>query len=386
MHGADQRNARAGIHEVASARLVALLRQYPEHATYAASEMRPDARRLGCRPRAGGRTGPGPPALPRVPEQRPVHGRARVGAEVGLITRTLARSTRRSWPSGSASPSAARSILLPDPRGRAAHRQRRCTTWPTWPPAASRAPRGPGPGPRALHPGARDDRAHRAGAVAFGGAGARWPSWSWPAAEPSQPAPGCSATWRPCTGAPSTRPPTGRRELRERAPRSASCGDASDEMSRAARIDPLTGLGNRRALDEWMRRPGRRTRRGVRRRRPLQAGQRHVLPRDRRPGPPGRRRACSAPPSAPTTGWPATAATSSSSSAPAAAPAPEPSPNASTPRVRDHDWTQLADGLHVTISVGVTPGIDGGDPLALADAALYRAKRGGRNQVAVAAG
>ena len=51
--------------------------------------------------------------------------------------------------------------------------------------------------------------------------------------------------------------------------------------------------------------------------------------------------------------------------------------------VRDHDWTALAAGLRVTVSVGVATGILG-DPLALADEALYRAKRGGRNQVAVA--
>jgi diguanylate cyclase (GGDEF)-like protein len=52
--------------------------------------------------------------------------------------------------------------------------------------------------------------------------------------------------------------------------------------------------------------------------------------------------------------------------------------------VRDHDWSALAADLQVTVSVGVATSIGGGDPLAMADEALYRAKRGGRNQVATA--
>ena len=53
--------------------------------------------------------------------------------------------------------------------------------------------------------------------------------------------------------------------------------------------------------------------------------------------------------------------------------------------VRAHSWSDLAEGLTVTITVGVAGGAEQGDPEQLmrrADAALYRGKRSGRDTVA----
>lgn len=50
--------------------------------------------------------------------------------------------------------------------------------------------------------------------------------------------------------------------------------------------------------------------------------------------------------------------------------------------VRDFPWSSIAEGLEVTVSVGVGGGT-AGDHLAAADAALLEAKRGGRDRVAV---
>ncbi|MFC6007724.1 tetratricopeptide repeat-containing diguanylate cyclase [Angustibacter luteus] len=52
--------------------------------------------------------------------------------------------------------------------------------------------------------------------------------------------------------------------------------------------------------------------------------------------------------------------------------------------VREHDWTTLADALRVTVSIGVASSISGGDALGAADSALFEAKRAGRDQIAVA--
>lgn len=54
--------------------------------------------------------------------------------------------------------------------------------------------------------------------------------------------------------------------------------------------------------------------------------------------------------------------------------------------VSDHRWSELATGLTITCSIGVTmsrPGEDVASVLARADTALYRAKTGGRNAVRV---
>jgi PleD family two-component response regulator len=54
-------------------------------------------------------------------------------------------------------------------------------------------------------------------------------------------------------------------------------------------------------------------------------------------------------------------------------------------RIADHDWSQVAHGLLLTLSAGVAGGVAGElrDVLLRADAALYEAKRGGRNQVVI---
>jgi diguanylate cyclase (GGDEF)-like protein len=54
-------------------------------------------------------------------------------------------------------------------------------------------------------------------------------------------------------------------------------------------------------------------------------------------------------------------------------------------RVRNHPWRQLADGLGVTVSAGVASGpvADLDVVLARADAALYTAKRSGRDRAVV---
>jgi len=54
--------------------------------------------------------------------------------------------------------------------------------------------------------------------------------------------------------------------------------------------------------------------------------------------------------------------------------------------VRDHPWSDLADGLTVSISVGVHHGSNQELPALLGDADrhLYTAKRGGRGRVAAA--
>lgn len=51
-------------------------------------------------------------------------------------------------------------------------------------------------------------------------------------------------------------------------------------------------------------------------------------------------------------------------------------------RVEQHDWRRIADGLRVTVSVGVAPADGSPNQLQRADALLYEAKRSGRNRVA----
>ncbi|GAA2036362.1 GGDEF domain-containing protein [Pseudokineococcus marinus] len=53
--------------------------------------------------------------------------------------------------------------------------------------------------------------------------------------------------------------------------------------------------------------------------------------------------------------------------------------------VRAHDWEQIAPGLRVTVSVGVEAGAAVASALSSADSALYAAKRGGRDRIVVAA-
>ncbi|WP_299035375.1 GGDEF domain-containing protein [uncultured Pseudokineococcus sp.] len=53
--------------------------------------------------------------------------------------------------------------------------------------------------------------------------------------------------------------------------------------------------------------------------------------------------------------------------------------------VRQHDWQQVAPGLAVTVSVGVERGAPVASALASADAALYAAKRAGRDRIVVGA-
>lgn len=52
--------------------------------------------------------------------------------------------------------------------------------------------------------------------------------------------------------------------------------------------------------------------------------------------------------------------------------------------VRTMDWGRIAEGLRVTASIGVASGADGEQALAAADAALYAAKRAGRDRVVAA--
>ncbi|GAB1691579.1 hypothetical protein KRM28CT15_33820 [Krasilnikovia sp. M28-CT-15] len=53
--------------------------------------------------------------------------------------------------------------------------------------------------------------------------------------------------------------------------------------------------------------------------------------------------------------------------------------------IRDHEWHQIAAGLHVTVSMGLAsrgPGMIGEDLYAAADEKLYRAERAGRDRLA----
>ena len=56
-------------------------------------------------------------------------------------------------------------------------------------------------------------------------------------------------------------------------------------------------------------------------------------------------------------------------------------------QVQDHDWSEVAEGLQVTVSIGLSDSVTSGGLVTLgadADAALHRAKREGRNRVVAA--
>ncbi len=204
-----------------------------------------------------------------------------------------------------------------------------------------------------------------------------------PAARSSSAASCSSAACASCSSASA-------RRCADLAEREAELARINEPLVEDSRRDPLTGMRNRRALADDLPRSRRGTasaaplRHRALRRRPLQGLQRPARPPRRRPGPARDRRPPSAARCARATSPTASAARSCCWSCP-------------TPRRRGAERGRARaravqraacphpDGIGgvLTVSIGVAAGDDDAATLlARADAALYEAKRDGRNRVA----